>query len=64
MDLSSISGTESSRLSDSVGKRVKTEIQGASSVFEKMDGQAGEEDLEGMSLVDIYLERVPLWMLN
>ena len=64
MDLSSISGTESSRLSDSVGKRVKIEIQGASSVFEKMDGQAGEDDLEGMSLVDIYLERVPLWVLN
>ena len=33
MDLSSISGTESSGLSDSMGKGGKIEIQGASSVF-------------------------------
>ena len=29
-----------------------------------MDGRAGEDDLEGKILVDIYLQRVPLWVLN
>ena len=58
--LEQYSGTESSELSDSTGKGDKIEIQGASLVLEKMDGWAGEEDLEAMSSVNIYLERVPL----